>query len=173
MEPYIGQIMMFAGNFAPRGWAFCNGQLMSIAQNTALFSILGTTYGGDGKNTFALPDLRSRVPVHPGQGPGLSAYTLGEVGGTETVTLTTPQIPAHGHAFQIKCSNSTSDAETPENNVPAPSTPNFNYATQSNALMANEGISSVVGGSQPHTNVQPYSCVNFIIAIQGIFPSRN
>ncbi|MGC4087610.1 MAG: tail fiber protein [Polyangiaceae bacterium] len=119
MEPFIGMIIVFAGNFAPRGWALCNGQLLPIAQNTALFSILGTTYGGDGRTTFALPDLRGRVPVHPGQGPGLSNYSLGQVSGTETVTLTTQNLPAHTHTFAPSCATTIPNAESPANNVPA------------------------------------------------------
>src|SRR3954464_2189508 len=122
MEPFIGQIMLFAGNFAPRGWAFCEGQLLSIAQNTALFSILGTTYGGNGQTTFALPDLRGRVPIHPGQGPGLSPYALGQVGGSESVTLTSKQITGHKHLAQ--CLNAAGSSTGPSGAVWAGSTTN-------------------------------------------------
>ncbi len=171
MDPFIGQIIMFAGNFAPRGWAFCNGQLLSIAQNTALFSILGTTYGGDGKTTFALPDLRSRVPMHPGQGQGLSAYELGQVGGVETVTLTMQQMPIHGHAFAPGCSIDPPSAQSPANSVPAQLDTQA-YGTEANASMR-PGNSTNAGGSQAHDNLQPFACVNFIIALEGVFPSRS
>jgi microcystin-dependent protein len=171
MEPFIGQIIMFAGNFAPQGWAFCDGQLLSIAQNTALFSILGTTYGGNGQTTFGLPDLRGRVPIHPGQGPGLSSYALGQQAGTETVTLTVQQIPQHTHAFTPGCSTDPPNSNSPSNAVPAPPEGIQAYNTEANASMR-PGNSSSVGGSQPHDNLQPYNCVNFIIALQGIFPSR-
>ena len=175
-EPFIGQIMMFAGNFAPRGWSLCEGQLLSIAQNTALFSILGTTYGGDGRTTFALPDLRGRVPIQPGTGPGLSPYTLGQSGGVENVSLLISNIPAHNHPLQA--STGAGDASSPQNAVPAvtvdPNTqqPLSGYNTSPNATMAAASV-GLAGGSQPHTNVQPYLSVNFIIALEGIFPSRN
>ncbi len=173
--PFIGEIRMFGGNFAIIGHAFCNGQLLSIAQNTALFAILGTTYGGDGRTTFALPDLRGRVPIHFGQGPGLSSYALGQKGGNETVTLTTNEIPAHSHPVT---------ATTNANSGPAGDTlPNGNflaegnsYNSASNAQMNANAVQVTLGnagGSQPHNNIQPYTCINFIIALQGIFPSRN
>jgi microcystin-dependent protein len=171
MDPFIGQIILFAGNFAPRGWALCNGQLMSIAQNSALFSILGTTYGGDGHVTFGLPDLRSRVPLHPGQGPNLSSYDLGQNGGVEAVALTIPQMPMHAHAFAPGCSIDSPSAQSPENNVPC-QLETQTYATQPNAAMA-PGNSTAAGGAESHANIQPYLCVNFIIALEGIFPSRN
>jgi microcystin-dependent protein len=172
MEPFIGQIMMFAGNFAPNGWALCDGQLLSISQYTALFSILGTTYGGNGQTTFALPDLRGRVPVHPGQGPGLSNYSLGQQSGTETVTLTTAQIPAHAHAFAPGCSTQAPNSDTPANAVPATIDSTSMYSTEPNGNMRPVN-SAAVGGSQPHGNLQPLVCVNFIIALQGIFPPRS
>jgi microcystin-dependent protein len=171
MDPYIGQIMLFAGNFAPVGWALCNGQLMSISQNSALFAILGTTYGGDGVTTFGLPDLRGRVPLHFGQGPGLGNYTLGEKAGVEAVTLTTQQMPIHGHAFTPGCSTDPPNAQTPENSVPAQLDTQV-YGSEANAAMR-PGNSTNAGGSQPHDNLQPYLCVTFIIALQGIFPSRS
>jgi microcystin-dependent protein len=175
-EPFIGQIMMFAGNFAPRGWALCEGQVLSIAQNTALFSILGTTYGGNGQTTFALPDLRGRVPIQPGQGPGLSSYTLGQSAGVENVSLLISNIPAHNHP--LEASTGAGDAPSPQNAVPAvtvdPNTqqPLSSYNTSPNTTMAAASV-GFAGGSQPHTNVQPYLCVNFIIALEGIFPSRS
>jgi microcystin-dependent protein len=172
-EPFIGEIRMFGGNFPPRGWQFCQGQLLSIAQNTALFSILGTTYGGNGQTTFALPDLRGRVPMQQGQGPGLSPRTLGEQGGSETVTLLSTQMPAHNHA--LICSNAQADASTPEGNVLAADQggATLNYiATPLNATM-NPATVGAAGGSQPHQNMAPFLAVNFIIALEGIFPSRN
>lgn len=175
-EPFIGQIMMFAGNFAPRGWQFCQGQLISIAQNTALFSILGTTYGGNGTTTFALPDLRGRYPMQPGQGPGLSPRTLGEQGGSENVTLISTQMPAHTHA--LTASGAQGDQFSPEGHVSAvqvdPNTqqPVNMYSATPNTTM-NPAAVGVAGGSQPHNNMSPYTCINFIIAMEGIFPSRN
>lgn len=167
MEPFIGQIMMFAGNFAPRGWAFCNGQLLSIAQNTALFSILGTTYGGDGKTTFALPDLRGRAPLHWGHGPGLSNRNLGESGGQETVTLTVDQMPAHGHL--LTASNDAATARQPKDAVLAQSE---SYTQlRPNVILSQSAITNA-GDSQPHPNMQPFLGISFVIALQGIFPSR-
>lgn len=166
--PFIGMIVMFGGNFAVRNWAFCNGQLISIAQNTALFSILGTTYGGNGQTTFGLPDLRGRVPIHPGQGPGLSNYSLGQMGGVENVTLIANQMPAHNHTLNAK---DTAAGDTlPNNNVFSEG--GIYVAGPPNAVMNPASIGNA-GGNQPHTNIQPYNCVNFIIALFGIFPSRN
>ena len=168
-EPFIAEIIMFGGNFAPRGWALCQGQILSIAQNTALFSILGTTYGGNGQTTFGLPDMRSSVPIHPGQGPGLSAYSLGQKAGVETVTLLTSQIPAHNHLVNVSGEDATS--AKPTNNVPAAGGA-YSPPAAIDGIMATNTIGNT-GGSQPHTNIQPYLCVNFIIALEGIFPSRN
>jgi microcystin-dependent protein len=165
-DPYIGEIRMVGFNFAPQGWAFCDGQLLAISQNTALFSLLGTTYGGNGQTTFALPDLRSRVPMHKGQGPGLSSYLLGQNGGVEAVTLTVPQIPLHSHP--TPCSSDDPNAGSPVNNVLAAVSTSI-YSNTSNASMA----STSAGGGQPHTNQQPYLVINFCIALQGIFPSRS
>lgn len=172
MEPFIGQIIMFGGNFAPRGWAFCDGQLLSIASNSALFSILGTTYGGDGRTTFGLPDLRGRVAIHQGNGPGLSNYTLGERGGAEYVTLNATQIPSHTHPVQQPCSTEKGLTTRPEGNVPAVTT-GANFAESSNALMAAGQSANNTGGNQAHNNVQPYNTVNYIIALVGTFPSRS
>ncbi|WMX13636.1 MULTISPECIES: phage tail protein [unclassified Aureispira] len=171
MDPFIGEIIMFGGNFAPRGWAFCDGQLLPIAQNSALFSILGTTYGGDGRTTFALPDLRGRVAIHPGNGPGLSDYRLGQKGGTETVTLTTNQIPSHNHMINVN--NSAGTTNDPTNHFLA-NTGAFDseYGTTANTIMNSNALGHT-GGGQSHTNIQPYCCVNFIIALQGVFPSRS
>jgi microcystin-dependent protein len=174
-EPFIGEIRMFGGNFAPRGWAFCDGQLLSIAQNTALFSLLGTTYGGNGQTTFALPDLRGRVPMHWGAGPGLTPRTLGESSGSETVTLLSSQMPAHNHA--IGAHSGQGDTFSPEGAVNAAAVdasqqPLNIYSSSVNATMAAQTV-GVAGGSQPHNNMQPFQCVSFIIALEGIFPSRS
>ena len=167
-DPFIGEIRLFPYNFAPRGWAFCNGQVLSIAQNTALFSLLGTTYGGNGQTTFALPDLRGRVPVSSGQGPGLSNYSLGQVGGTESVTLNTNQMPAHNHQVNVNAGGAT----TSRANGNFPSTGgSYNSATDGSTF--NPNAVSNTGGNQPHENVQPYLTLNFCIALEGIFPSRN
>lgn len=169
--PYLGTIMLFGGNFAPRGWVFCNGQLLSIANDSALFALLGTTYGGDGQTTFAVPDLRSRVPIHQGQGPGLSNYIMGQQAGTETVTLTSNQIPSHTHAVGV----SSSDAST---GTPSPSVTlgvaagEIYIADAADGAMNAQSI-GLAGGSQPHDNLQPYLALNYVIATEGIFPSRN
>ena len=165
---FLGEIMLVPYNFAPRGWAFCQGQILSIAQNTALFSLLGTTYGGNGQTTFALPDLRGRCALSAGQGPGLSNYDLGEVTGTESVTLTSPQMPAHNHALNAVDDDPNSSLVT--NHLLANTQ---NYATGgANAVMNATSIGQA-GGSQPHTNLQPLLVLNYCIALQGIYPSRN
>src|SRR5437763_6086070 len=172
-SPFIGQIVLFAGNFAPRGWALCHGQLLAISQNTALFSILGTTYGGNGQTTFALPDFRGRVPVGPGQGPGLSDYDLGEQTGTEAVTLLVAEIPSHNH--QANCTNNTADEASPGGHIWATDASGVTgeYSTGSPSTTMGAAAIAPTGGNQPHTNIQPVLCVNFIIALEGIFPSRN
>jgi microcystin-dependent protein len=171
-EPFIGSIVLFCGNFAPRGWATCDGQLLSIAQNQALFAILGTTFGGDGRTTFGLPDLRGRVPLHPGSGPGLSPYALGQSGGVESVTLQLTQIPAHNHAFSPPCSDGAPSTPSPVGAVAANQDQTPFYAASGTAAMA-PGASSLSGGGQAHENRQPSLAINFIIALEGIFPSRN
>src|SRR4051794_20925571 len=168
-EPILGQIMIFAGNFAPRGWATCDGQLMAIAQNTALFSILGTTYGGNGQTTFALPDLRGRVPLHPGQGPGLSPHEQGENAGQETSTLTVNELPAHTHSVSPPASNGVQSTNRPGGAVPARGGA---YRDSANTTMT-PATSAPSGGGQPHNNMQPYLGINYIIALEGIYPSRN
>lgn len=173
-EPFIAQIMMFGGNFAPRGWALCNGQILSIAQNTALFSLLGTTYGGNGQTTFALPDLRSRVPVHPGQGPGLSSYSLGQAGGSESVTLLQSNLPA-APPLQVNA-NAESTSSKAAGNFPAALSTGFGYAPTTDGTKLNVGVvtGGLAGGNSiPVSILQPYLAVNFIIALEGIFPSRN
>ena len=167
-EPFLGEIRMFGFNFAPRGWAFCNGQILPIAQNTALFSLLGTTYGGNGQTTFALPNLQGRVAIHFGQGAGLSNYDLGEVAGTETVTLTQNQLPAHGHA--VNASNGDATATRPANRFPAGGGA---YADSADGTTMSPTMVANAGGSQPHSNIQPFLALNFCIALSGIFPSRN
>jgi microcystin-dependent protein len=168
-NPFLAEIVLFAGNFAPRGWAFCAGQILAISQNTALFSLLGTTYGGNGQTTFALPDLRSRVAVGQGQGPGLSNYSLGQQGGTESVTLTSQQIPPHNH--NVTVFSDAGDTGKPANNFLA-SIDNGYKASNDGTLMSPVMITGG-GGSQPHPNIQPYTTLNYIIALQGVFPSRN
>lgn len=178
MEAFIGSIVLFAGNFAPRGWQFCAGQILPIAQNTALFSLLGTTYGGNGQTTFALPDLRGRVPVGQGQGPGLSNWILGEATGTESVTLLPTEMPAHNHLVQV--STGAADLATASNNYLATTNAMFGadpipvntYNGSPSATLAVNSI-AVTGGSQPHENLQPSLCLNYIICLEGIFPARN
>lgn len=171
-EAFIGEIKMFAGNFATRGWALCDGQLLPINQNQALFSILGTAYGGDGETTFALPDLRGRVPVHAGQAPGLTSYRLGERGGQESVTLTVPNLPAHNHT--INANSTLGDSNDPTGNLPAQTGLFDNeYSTQSaNAQLSSSTVNNTGNGS-PVQIRQPYNTVHFIIALQGVYPSPN
>ena len=172
-EPFIAEIIMFGGNFAPRGWALCDGQLLSISSNSALFSLLGTTYGGDGRTTFGLPDLRGRVAIHPGTGPGLSTYRLGQKAGAENVTLNLNQIPSHTH--QAKAHAGPGNRNTATGSAWSDDA-GVSWAAYTNtAPTANmhTGAIANAGGSQSHTNIQPYLCVNFIIALVGVFPSRN
>ena len=172
-EPFIAEIRMFASNFAPRNWAFCNGQLLPIAQNTALFSLVGTTYGGDGRTNFGLPDLQGRAPIHVGQAPGLTSRRLGETGGASTQTLTVQQMPSHSH--MLKSSPDPADTLDPGGNLLAESSPlkdqQFNTAGLT-ASMHSESIGPM-GGNQPHNNLPPYLAVNFIIALTGYYPSRD
>ena len=163
--PYVGEIRLFAGNFAPAGWMFCDGALLPISENETLFQLIGTTYGGDGQNTFALPDLRSRIPIHQGNG-----FVIAETGGVEQVTLTVNQMPIHTHAPQANTNNGT--ATTPSDNFWAASADSSPYAIGATVNM-NAGAVSQVGGSQPHDNMLPYLAVNFIISLFGIFPSPN
>ncbi|WP_115717103.1 phage tail protein [Gallaecimonas mangrovi] len=173
MDAYTGEIRLFGGNFAPRSWAFCDGQLMPISQNTALFSLLGTTYGGDGISTFALPDLRGRAPMHWGTGPGLSPFVLGETSGVDTVTLLTSQMPAHTHQAQAATS---SDEQEPQNAVWAQGQsgrlPYEQYSDSVNTTMSPLALTAT-GGSQAHNNLQPYQVVNFIICLYGVYPPHS
>jgi microcystin-dependent protein len=172
MEGYIGEIRGFAGNFAPRAWAFCEGQLLSIASNTALFSILGTTYGGDGRTTFALPDLRGRVPIQQGTGPGLPNYQLGQSGGSATHTMIVTEMPSHNHTGTIKCQTGAGNTSTPEDAYVA--RVGNAYSDSQNGSMAADALTiNNTGGGQPFSIMQPYLAINFIICLQGIFPSRN
>ena len=168
---------MFAGNFAPRSWAFCDGQLLAVSQNDALFSLFGTIYGGDGQNSFALPDLRGRVPIHAGQGPGLSDRRLGVPGGVESVTLTQPELPIHTHG--LSASTGAASATSPAGQLPASLSGGVNTYGQSgggpisyNAPFAANAVTAA-GGSQSHPNEMPFLCVNFIVALFGIYPSRS
>jgi microcystin-dependent protein len=165
-QPFIGEIRIFAGNFAPAGWMFCEGQLLPISENETLFVIIGTTYGGDGESTFALPDLRGRLPIHQGNG-----FIIAETGGAEAITLTVNQIPVHTHA--LLGTNSIVNDASPLNNVTGQTnTFDLYQSTPGGQPMAPQSISPV-GGSQPHTNFQPYLCVNYIISLFGLFPSQN
>lgn len=171
-DQFVAEIRIFAGNFAPSGWAMCNGQILPIAQNTALFSLLGTTYGGDGKTTFALPNLQMRAPLHPGAGPGLTPRLLGESAGSATETLTASQMPAHAHAMQASAALATTTVANgnllAQANVPNPP---YHDPTMMNPMAA--GVLGGNGGSAPHENMQPYLALTFIIALQGIFPPRD
>ncbi len=169
-EPYIGEIRMFAGNFAPVGWMFCEGQTLPISENDALFTLIGTTYGGDGQETFNLPNLASRVPIHMGTGPDGTTYQIGEMAGTEQETLTTQQIPIHNH--QLMASTGPGGINTPGGNITAES-PSVKYLIEDTPSLAmNAQAISPVGGSQPHENCQPFLCINFIISLFGVFPTQ-
>ena len=170
-EPYLGEIRLFAGNFAPRGWAFCHGQLLAISQNDALFSILGTIYGGDGRTTFALPDLRGRVPLQHGQGPGLTNFPIGAKGGTQTNTLIVGQLPSHNHEVKIGVNTSLGDQSDPTGVLASHS---GGFAENFSGFKSLEGTSILAqGGNQPVNNIQPYISLNYIICLQGVYPSRN
>jgi microcystin-dependent protein len=168
-DPFVAEIRIFPFNFAPTGWAWCDGQLLPLSQNTALFSLLGTTYGGDGKSNFALPDMQGRAPMHPGQGPGLSLHDLGETGGTETVSLLESEIPSHSH--QLRASDSVADSSAPAGVLATSSKSAFETVNQNLVAMAPESLAPA-GGDQPHNNMQPYLTLYFCIALQGVFPPR-
>jgi microcystin-dependent protein len=169
-EPFIAEIRIFAGTFAPRGWAYCDGQLLQISQNTALFSLVGTTYGGDGRVTFGLPDLRGRAPMHVGTGPGLTNRRLGERGGIEMVTLNAAQLPAHTHTVNVSTSENTSPI--PDDHAWGVSELGDAYRSSPDVSMSPQALTNA-GGGQPHRNMQPYIVLSFIIALVGIYPSRN
>jgi len=169
-EPFVGEIKMFAGSFAPRGWAFCDGQLLGIAQNDALFSLLGTIYGGDGRTTFGIPDLRGRLPIHMGSGPGLSPRQIGAKSGSESVTVVTTQLPSHTHPLQA----SSSAATTPDPSGKAFARSSGDaYGSDFSASNMSPAAVGSSGGSQAHSNMQPWLAVNFIVALFGVYPSRN
>jgi len=171
-DPFVAEVRIFPFNFAPKGWAFCDGQILPLSQNTALFSLLGTTYGGDGRSNFALPNLQGNAPMHPGQGPGLSLHDLGETGGSDTVTLLESEIPGHGHPLQA--SNQPGEDPAPGGELLGRSVGASLYqtATGSNLVqMADEALAPA-GGDQPHNNLQPYLTLNFCIAMQGVYPPR-
>lgn len=168
-DPFVAEIRIFPFNFAPKGWAWCDGQLLPLSQNTALFSLLGTTYGGNGKSNFALPDLQGRAPMHPGQGPGLSLHDLGETGGSETVSLLESEIPNHSHTFNTV--NDIGTAPSPANAYLAQA-PAYTTAPGGGPVAMNVQAVAPAGGDQPHNNMQPYLTFYFCIAMQGVFPPR-
>ena len=171
-EPFVAEIRIFAGNFAPRGWAFCNGQILPVAQNTALFSLIGTTYGGDGRTTTALPNLEGRAPMHPGRGPGLTSRRLGQRTGSENVTLSESQMPNHTHSMMAN--GFPASFQIPETNRTFARSTNGNaYHTSSSLVSMGNNMLLSTGGSQSHTNLQPFLTMNFIIALVGLYPSRS
>ena len=170
-QPFVGEIRMFGGNFAPSGWMLCEGQLLPISEYETLFNLIGTTYGGDGQETFALPDLQGRIPIHQGTNPkGGSTYILAEQGGVEAVTLTTQQIPIHSHP--VLASTNPGNATQPKGNVTAQNASVTIYRAQPPAVNMNNQAVGITGGSQPHDNFQPYLCINFIISLFGVFPHQ-
>jgi microcystin-dependent protein len=170
-DPFVAEIRIFPFNFPPKGWAFCDGQILPLSQNTALFSLLGTTYGGDGKSNFALPNVQGNAPMHPGQGPGLSLHDLGEIGGSQTVTLLESEIPSHSHGWNASNADSTSQA--PGNQFMAGGVGGITmYANPASLVQLNPNVVTPAGGDQPHNNMQPYLTLNFCIALQGVFPPR-
>jgi len=170
-DPFVAEIRIFPFNFAPKGWAFCNGQLLPLSQNTALFSLLGTTYGGDGRSNFALPNLQGSVPMHPGQGPGLSLHDLGETGGSETVTLLASELPSHSHDVSVSQSDGTSQSPASER-LASGVGGIAHYAAPNNLTQLSPQAIEPAGGNQPHNNMQPYLTLSFCIALQGIYPPR-
>ena len=170
-QPFIGEIRLFAGNFAPVGWSFCDGQIIAISENSTLFNLIGTTYGGDGQQTFALPDLRSRVPLHQGQGSGLSAYQIGQNGGVENVTLAVGQLPAHSHGLKASLHEALSTAT--EADYLGSTTQSQHYGSGTPDVPMDPDTLTSVGGNQPHLNLAPFTALNYIIALYGVYPSQN
>lgn len=180
VDPYLATVTIFAGNFAPLYWAFCNGALLSIAQNEALFALIGTTYGGDGINTFALPDLRGRSAIGTGQGPGQPNYVLGQRAGTENTTLLTTNLPMHNHTItsitgNLGAFNDSGDQSSPQNNIPSDVTNRYTSSGADGKMAAsvNQGVTPIAGSSFPVSNLSPYLAMNYIICVEGIFPSRS
>ena len=171
-DPFVAEIRIFPFNFAPKGWAWCDGQLLPLSQNTALFSLLGTTYGGNGKSNFALPDLQGRAPMHPGQGPGLSLHDLGETGGSETVTLLESEIPSHSHSMRADAADAGEDRIPGPTETLARSTGGLLYGNAASLVPMSFNALAPAGGDQPHNNMQPYLTLNFCIAMQGVYPPR-
>jgi microcystin-dependent protein len=172
MDPFVAEIRIFGFNFAPKGWAFCNGQLLPLSQNTALFSLLGTTYGGDGKSTFALPDLQGNAPMHPGQGPGLSLHDLGETGGSESVTLLESEMPSHNHTMRATLDDANLAIPQSTRSLAKASANLYNTSNAGGTSPLALQALPAAGGSLPHNNMQPYLTMNFCIALQGVFPPR-
>ena len=171
MDPFVAEIRIFPFNFAPKGWAFCDGQILPLSQNTALFSLLGTTYGGDGKSNFALPNMQGNAPMHPGQGPGLSLHDLGETGGSETVSLLESEMPSHSHALMsIGAPGNRTNPIT--NSIARASSGNAYVPPPAPLVSMSDQALPPAGGDQPHNNLQPYLTLNFCIALQGVFPPR-
>jgi microcystin-dependent protein len=171
MDPFVAEIRIFPFNFAPKGWAFCDGQILPLSQNTALFSLLGTTYGGDGKSNFALPNMQGNAPMHPGQGPGLSLHDLGETGGSETVSLLESEIPSHSHFLRASIDDADLTIPTSARILAKSSGQNI-YAPTANVTAMSDNALAPAGGDQPHNNMQPYLTLNFCIALQGVYPPR-
>jgi len=171
MDPFVAEIRIFPFNFPPKGWAFSNGQLLPLSQNTALFSLLGTTYGGDGKSNFALPDMQGNAPMHPGQGPGLSLHDLGEVGGSETITLLESEMPSHSHAAMSSVADATDNS--PANELLAKGNGIGQYAAPGAVVQLSDSALAPAGGDQSHNNMQPYLTLSFCIALQGVYPPRS
>ena len=171
-DPFIAEIRIFPFNFAPMGWAFCDGQTLSIAQNSALYALIGITYGGDGKTNFALPNLQGRVAMHPGQGPGLSPHRLGETGGSETVTLNASQLSSHTHNLKVSSQPGEDSTPVPNESFARSVNGNLYQTTNTGLVQLSSNVITQAGGGQPHNNLQPYLALNFCIAVQGIFPPR-
>jgi microcystin-dependent protein len=172
-DPFLAEIKIFPFSFAPMGWAFCNGQLLPLSQNTALFSLLGTTYGGDGKSNFALPNMQGNSPMQPGQGPGLSLHDLGEMGGEQTVTLLDSEMPQHPHTLQADARPATLDTPGPANALARSSPSIYKQAASATKVNLASGILSTVGSGMPHNNMMPYLTLNFCIALRGVYPPRS
>ena len=172
MDPFVAEIRIFPFNFAPRGWAFCDGQILPLSQNTALFSLLGTTYGGDGRSNFALPDMRGNAPMHPGQGPGLSLHDLGETGGSATVTLLESEIPSHAHTM-VASNQPGEDPQAVAESLARSVGANLYQASNAGLVQMSPNAIAHAGGDQPHNNMQPYLTLNFCIALQGVYPPRS